>query len=79
MFVKFVIQPRGGKTFETEEKIISRNNPLNASKVAHNIQIHLDCPNYDMFSKYAQIQIFAKKNIRSAWVMIDYLTVSFIK
>ena len=79
MFVKFVIQPRGGKTFETEEKIINRNNPLNASKVAHNIQIHLDCPNYDMFSKYAQIQIFAKKNIRSAWVMIDYLTVSFIK
>lgn len=79
MFIKFSIQPRGGKPFEVEQKVITRNNPLNAGKTTQDIEISLECENYDMFSKYAQIQIFARKNIRSPWVMVDYLTVSFIK
>lgn len=79
MFIKFVIQPHGGKSFETEEKIITRNNPINPQKTLHNIRIELDYNDVDVFSKYAQIQIFARKDIRSPWVMIDFLTASFIK
>lgn len=79
MFVKVIMHPKGSPTFESEAKVFSRNNPLAANKTSHDVKIPLNCSTFDIFSKYAEIQILARKTIRSPWVMIDYLTVSFTK
>lgn len=79
MFIKLVVQPQGGTASETELKVISRNNPLAGEKTSDEISIPMDNSKLDAVSKYAEIQILARKNIRAQWTMIDYLTVSFTK
>ena len=79
MFVKIIMHPKGSATFESEAKVFTRNNPLAANKTSHDVKIPLNCSTFDIFSRYAEIQILARKTIRSPWVMIDYLTVSFTK
>ena len=79
LFIKLVIQPQGGNKLEAEQKVITRNNPLVSGKIAYSVKIPLDNSKLDTVSKYAEIQVLARKNIRSQWTMIDYLTVSFTK
>ena len=79
LFIKIIIHPQGGAISESEEKIITRNTPLGAEKTANGLEVILNCKEVDIFSKHAEIQILARKNIRANWTMIDYLTVSFAK
>lgn len=78
LFIKVIIKPRGENTFESEKKIINRDNPLMPDKLIKRILIPVQCRD-DLFGQYGEIQILAKKNIRSEWTIIDYLTVSFTK
>lgn len=79
LFILLVINPKGGKIVETNTKIIDKNNPLEANKTLHNVNIPIKTSSYNLFSDHAEIQILAKKNIQSQWTMIDYLTASFTK
>lgn len=79
LFIKLSIHPQGVKPLTVEQKVVSRNNPIASDKTAYNIKIPIDNAKLDTISKYAEIQVLAKKDIRSQWTMIDYLTVSFTK
>ena len=48
-------------------------------KTSCGIEIPINSSKLDSISKYAEIQILARKDVRSPWTMIDYLTVSFTK
>lgn len=79
LFIKLLINPQGGKIVETELKVINRNKPLEPNKTVKNVRIPIIAPPYDLFASHAEIQILARKNIRSQWTMIEYITASFTK
>ena len=79
LFILLIINPQGGKIVESELKIVNRNKPLEANKTLKNIRIPIVTNSHNLFSDHAEIQILARKNIRSQWTMIDYLTASFTK
>ena len=79
LFIKLLINPQGGKIVETELKVINRNKPLKPNKTVKNVRIPIIAPPYDLFASHAEIQILARKNIRSQWTMIEYITASFTK
>ena len=79
LFVKLIIHPQGEKTIVAEKKVISRNNPIISNKTSYNIEIPIEDLNANTISKYAEIQVLARKNIKSQWTMIEYLTASFTK
>lgn len=79
LFIKLIIHPQGGEKSESELKVISRSNPIAEGKTSYGIEIPINSSKLDSISKYAEIQILARKDVRSPWTMIDYLTVSFTK
>lgn len=78
LFIKVIIKPRGENPFEVEQKIITRDNPLASNKTLKDIDIPIQYSG-NLLGQYGEVQILAKKNILSNWIMIDYLTVSFTK
>ena len=78
LFIKVIIKPRGENPIEVEQKIITRDNPLASNKTLKDIDIPIQYSG-NLLGQYGEVQILAKKNILSNWIMIDYLTVSFTK
>lgn len=77
LFIKIIIQPRGEKNIEIEEKIVSRNNPIPAKRTTK-VTIPLEISKNDI-QKHCGIKFLAKKSALSEWTMIDYLTLRFTK
>lgn len=80
LFLKAELTYGKNTTISGEKKVITKETTLEPNKTA-DVQIELTQnieQKNDLF-KYADIKIFGRKNIKSKWVLLDFLTINFFK
>lgn len=79
LYIKITVEPVKGAIFSSEERIVTRSAPLGAQKIIPEIKIKLEPhDNTPDDILHANIQIYARKNIRAPWILIDFRTINIL-